>query len=720
MSEEIEIIEEVAVIEVEETSASGVSVDAANHAELNNLDLADQHPIKSIIGLKNKLDKIEALKDTQYAKGRGYAEYRLWDKTPSQDNDMVGRFVALVPGKDTVEVINSNNYNVFGVTIPNNTAALVGSDEWDTIRDPETHDIVEYKSNKDHKYALVCLDGVVNVYCTDIQGLQIGDYIIPGTDGFAEKVDKAEGYYRVINKGDNYVVINLSLSASDIYNVGVGYARYAYNYVEDGEIDLRFKGIDATVESVIDGDTIVGKAYFATDAEDYLDGGKIDEKFDEVDQKIQDIVDGETVVAESSHADTADNFIDGVDNDGKDIVRDIKEKFDSILNGETFAATLQYGQEKTDLNFIAKKDIKDENGEVIIKAGRWHPNPSGNYWSGWPSMGNKITETITLNDGSTVDIHTWQLKGMWIQDNDYVQILITPEKIFMRRLYNGENGFTQGLWMQIAGPGTKTNYALNADYASNSDKVDGLHKASLRGNETGFTYKYKDQISADNLMNEGHYFLINSINLPNLPEGEAPQGFLDVDYFDGTNFSPNGNGAEPITMQTFRHYKDERIWVRTYNHNSAVGKNKWNDWKSVSVENADNASYAANAGIAASAIKADKADKADEADYATKAGYANAAGSLKDMKFSFNENTSLEYSPPVGSILSLRVSTNTTLCIGYRYNNLRMFTHMPQYAILNADRDAGKTDIPVYGTWIVVGLASSSEDYKYYLIQKLE
>jgi hypothetical protein len=102
----------------------------------------------------------------------------------------------------------------------------------------------------------------------------------------------------------------------------------------------------------------------------------------------------------------------------EDVVNAVKTEIDAIKNGETFIPTLQMGQEKSGLNFI------DESG-------KWEPNPSGNYWSGWSS----VNDVLELEDGSTVTVNTWQLKGMWLYGNNYLHILITPQGIFERDLY---------------------------------------------------------------------------------------------------------------------------------------------------------------------------------------------------------------------------------------------------------------------------------------------
>ena len=58
LEDEIEVIEE---IDMEE-AAYVISSGATRHNDLGGRDEAYQHPIKSIIGLQEKLDSIESLK----------------------------------------------------------------------------------------------------------------------------------------------------------------------------------------------------------------------------------------------------------------------------------------------------------------------------------------------------------------------------------------------------------------------------------------------------------------------------------------------------------------------------------------------------------------------------------------------------------------------------------------------------------------------------------
>ena len=133
---------------------------------------------------------------------------------------------------------------------------------------------------------------------------------------------------------------------------------------------------------------------------------------------------------------------------------------------------------------------------------------------------------------------------------------------------------------------TKADSATKADTATKADSatkastaatLDGLKANSFRGNGTAFNYEPLVGKNIDYYGNfEGHYFVINASGT--LPTNFCGHGFLDVDKFSGTEFAPNGQGAEPIARQTFREYNTAKTWVRTYNHNATVG-GVWTAWE---------------------------------------------------------------------------------------------------------------------------------------------
>lgn len=124
----------------------------------------------------------------------------------------------------------------------------------------------------------------------------------------------------------------------------------------------------------------------------------------------------------------------------------------------------------------------------------------------------------------------------------------------------------------------------DAKKADNAFKFNGLSSRSVRGHGTAFEYEPLVGQNIDYYGNfEGHYFIINSLGT--LPAGAKKHGFLDVDKFSGTEFAPNGQGAEPICRQTFREYNTGKAWVRTYNHNTTVS-GVWTAWEQIAGGNA--------------------------------------------------------------------------------------------------------------------------------------
>ena len=105
------------------------------------------------------------------------------------------------------------------------------------------------------------------------------------------------------------------------------------------------------------------------------------------------------------------------------------------------------GVQKDDLNFISD-------------SGGWSPDPCGNYFS-------YGSTNITLQDGTTETITGWQLKGFHIVDDNYLQLLITKDKIYMRMCLKANNNRILDNFLQIAGEGTRADKATEAVRAIN-------------------------------------------------------------------------------------------------------------------------------------------------------------------------------------------------------------------------------------------------------------
>lgn len=126
--------------------------------------------------------------------------------------------------------------------------------------------------------------------------------------------------------------------------------------------------------------------------------------------------------------------------------------------------------------------------------------------------------------------------------------------------------------------GTKAEYnALTPEQKQNLFAIftdDNINKSSFRGNGTGFMYEFANSTDANNLTGEGHYFIQLGVNLP-IAQGQA-HGFLDIEWYNGTNFTPNGV-EECVVKQTFRPWNTNDIYCRTY---KAV-ESAWTPWEKV-------------------------------------------------------------------------------------------------------------------------------------------
>lgn len=135
--------------------------------------------------------------------------------------------------------------------------------------------------------------------------------------------------------------------------------------------------------------------------------------------------------------------------------------------------------------------------------------------------------------------------------------------------------------------------ALEADNAS---LLDGVALSSLRGTGTGYSYKDAFEKDANNLTTEGHWFTISSRNTP------ETHGFLDVCYFDGTNFSPDGKGKLQLVHQEFQGYNTYNTYIRFGYKYTSASAYTWVSWGQVTgpgtkISNADHATTADHAAL---------------------------------------------------------------------------------------------------------------------------
>lgn len=208
--ENIEMIETVEVIEVSDVPtyeidsaeafpALGTSNDGLRHSLLNGKELPDQHPITAITGLDERLDEIERIK-TVYSDKVNIANYYEWNDSKY---DEYGYFVSLVPNTSAIKICDGSD--ILGVSV--NAAGFIGG---------------QYGDAPDDSYGLIVTSGLVDVRCE--LDVNVGDYVVSNTNGYAEKTDSEYGY-KVLAKenknGVDYALILLGVQADIINDLGI-------------------------------------------------------------------------------------------------------------------------------------------------------------------------------------------------------------------------------------------------------------------------------------------------------------------------------------------------------------------------------------------------------------------------------------------------------------------------------------------------------------------
>ena len=199
-NDDVEVIETVDVIEVfngetqtidsaQAFPALGEANEDLKHQLLNGRELADQHPITAITGLRDELNDIEALK-VVYSNERNHANYYLWHDENILQENRVGLFVSACSDINEIEICTSDN-EIFGVTVE--SAGFIGAQS----------DI-----SRDIKYGLVVNTGIVHVKCE--LSVEVGDCVISNNYGCAKKNDNG---YKVVGRhqfdGVEYAEITL-------------------------------------------------------------------------------------------------------------------------------------------------------------------------------------------------------------------------------------------------------------------------------------------------------------------------------------------------------------------------------------------------------------------------------------------------------------------------------------------------------------------------------
>lgn len=199
-TDNVEIIETVDVIEVfhgdtytidsdQAFPALGESNENLKHQLLNGRELADQHPITSITGLRDELDDIESLKAV-YSNKRNQANYYLWEDENVLQENRVGYFVSAGSDMNEIKLCTSDN-DIFGVTV--DSAGFIGA---------------QADIPRDIKYGLVITTGIAHVRCES--SVEVGDYVVSNDYGYAQKNKNG---YKVVGRhlidGVEYAEITL-------------------------------------------------------------------------------------------------------------------------------------------------------------------------------------------------------------------------------------------------------------------------------------------------------------------------------------------------------------------------------------------------------------------------------------------------------------------------------------------------------------------------------
>lgn len=192
----VEPVEEITIEVSESIGWAGSS--STRHWSLSGRDEANQHPISSITGLKDELDRIKSLKTVESDKN-GFANYYEWESgTP----DIYGYFVSLVPSSDKIKICEGND--IFGVTVEN--AGFVGG---------------QNSVPRGANCGLVVTSGLVDVLCeTDVSA---GDYVVSSSRGIAQKTTSGCGYSVIsteLKSGTPYAVISLGVQACVTDTIG--------------------------------------------------------------------------------------------------------------------------------------------------------------------------------------------------------------------------------------------------------------------------------------------------------------------------------------------------------------------------------------------------------------------------------------------------------------------------------------------------------------------
>lgn len=302
--------EDETVIDISE-SMGWVSGDNRYHDSLLGIDFPNQHPIDSIGGLREKLDKIESLKIV-YSDKPNIANYYKWKDAAY---DQYGYFVSLVPGSSEIDICNGTD--IFGVSVE--SAGFVGGQDAVVPRD--------------NQYGLIVTSGLVGVRCELTVG--VGDYVVSNAVGHARKSDSNYGY-KVLElakndtTGETYAIIALGVQADEINKLGA-------------DLNNTKEQVNANYKNMISAVNVANQAYNKAnevEASNKTMSGKVDEAVGKIDGVVEDVgnlsaqVSNSAVVATQAKAiaESAVTYATTKANEALDETAQIRREFEASID----------------------------------------------------------------------------------------------------------------------------------------------------------------------------------------------------------------------------------------------------------------------------------------------------------------------------------------------------------------------------------------------------
>lgn len=222
-----------------------------------------KHPLSTIENLLPTLEKL-ALQQQTYAVNGGFAEFREWHPNSNLKgkNNTHGYFVQLTKennnsGNLYIDTANDNT-GVYGVTVSTSGFCGYQSINYDMLGiKGENPTLGAFNNNQSNLFAQVCLIGCAEVRI--VGEIDIGNYVVPSSNGYAVKSDNGVGYRVVSIRTDNtqkYVGIILTPQNESIDYIAkkITEAQNGVGVINGqlGDLAGKVEGIDKIVISIGD------------------------------------------------------------------------------------------------------------------------------------------------------------------------------------------------------------------------------------------------------------------------------------------------------------------------------------------------------------------------------------------------------------------------------------------------------------------------------------